>query len=92
MKRSEISYADYLYTLYPEESEKMLPEEFLCRDITFQVTDDCPMACTYCYQGHKGHRMMSKETARAGVDLLFRMWEEDKGTFINRKQKPSYWI
>ena len=87
MKRSEISYADYLCTLYPEESAKMLPEEFLCRDITFQVTDDCPMACTYCYQGHKGHRVMSKETARKGVDLLFKMWEEDKGTFINRKTK-----
>lgn len=30
---------------------------------------------------------MSKETARAGVDLLFHMWEEDNGTFINRKTK-----
>ena len=56
MKRSEISYADYLCALYPEESTKMLPEEFLVRDITFQVTDDCPMACTYCYQGHKGQK------------------------------------
>lgn len=53
------------------------------RDITFQVTDDCPMACTYCYQGHKGHLKMSSKIGKTAIDLLFRLYDEDKGTFIN---------
>lgn len=48
-----------------------------CRNITFQVTDDCCLKCSYCYQGHKGHAMMSKETAKNIVDLLFQLYEED---------------
>ena len=51
--------------------------EAQCRSITFQVTDDCCLKCSYCYQGHKGHAMMTKETAKAIIDLLFQMYEED---------------
>lgn len=55
------------------------------RSITFQVTDDCPCACTYCYQGHKGHRMMSEEVAKKAIDLLFEMYDKDDPTFpINK--------
>ena len=43
------------------------------------------MACTYCYQGNKGHRMMSKEVAKKAVDILFDMYEKDEGTFINKQ-------
>ena len=40
-----------------------------------------------CYQGHKGHRIMSKEVARKGVDLLFDMYEKNDSPFINKKTK-----
>lgn len=40
-----------------------------------------------CYQGHKGHRVMSKEVARKGVDLLFDMYEKNDSPFINKKTK-----
>lgn len=57
-----------------------------CREVTFQITDDCCCACTYCYQGHKGHNYMSKEIAKACVDLLFKMYDEDlPDAFINKK-------
>lgn len=46
------------------------------RNISFQVTDDCCCACTYCYQGHKGKRYMKPETAAACIDLLFQMNKE----------------
>lgn len=49
-----------------------------CRNITFQVTDDCCLKCTYCYQTHKGHKMMTKETAKKIVDLLFKLYDENK--------------
>lgn len=48
-----------------------------CRTITFQVTDDCCLKCSYCYQTHKGHAMMSKETAKKIVDLLFKLYDEN---------------
>ena len=38
--------------------------------ITFQVTEDCNLRCSYCYQGCKTHRKMSLETAKAAVDML----------------------
>ena len=49
-----------------------------CRNVTFQVTEDCCLNCTYCYQGHKSHKMMSKETAKAAVDLLFKLYDENQ--------------
>lgn len=56
-----------------------------CRNITFQITDDCCLNCSYCYQIHKGHKKMTKETAKKAVDLLFKMYEEDKpDAFINK--------
>lgn len=40
-----------------------------------------------CYQQNKGKRFMSKETARKAVDLLFKMYYDDDGEFINKKTK-----
>ena len=59
-----------------------------CPTVTFQVTDDCCLACSYCYQIDKGHSMMSHETMKQCMDLLFRMYEENKkDTFINHNTK-----
>lgn len=59
-----------------------------CRNITFQVTDDCCLKCSYCYQTHKGHAMMTKETAKKIVDLLFKLYDEDNpNTVINHHTK-----
>lgn len=85
-KWKDENYTDYIARLYREIDKEALPY-FVTRNITFQITDDCPMACTYCYQGHKGHRMMSKEVAKKGVDLLFDMYEKNEGTFINKNTK-----
>lgn len=81
-----VQYQDYIAQMYNPDVD-LKEHEVLTRNVTFQVTDDCTAKCTYCYQGHKGHRMMTKDTAKRGVDTLFRMWDEDKGTFINKKTK-----
>ena len=86
-KRVDIGYHDYVYKLFFEPGLDLAPNESLTRNITFQVTDDCCMNCSYCYQGHKGHRIMSKEVARKGVDLLFDMYEKNDSPFINKKTK-----
>lgn len=59
-----------------------------CPEITFQVTDDCCLKCSYCYQGNKSHNMMSKETAKNIIDLLFKMYDENnEESIINHHTK-----
>lgn len=55
----------------------------ISRNITFQVTERCNLACTYCYQIHKTPKVMSWEVAKACVDSLFTMYHENTSTFIN---------
>lgn len=40
------------------------------KNITFVVTENCNLNCTYCYEKHKTKRKMSKETARQAVDFI----------------------
>ena len=55
-----------------------------CRNITFQVTDDCCLKCSYCYQTHKGHKMMTKKIAKEIIDLLFKLYDDnDEDAVIN---------
>lgn len=77
-------YSDSLARLYPEFTEGKTNVDgggknslrFLTRSVTFQVTDNCNLACSYCYQINKGKRKMSFEVAKKYVDLLL---SGDKG-------------
>ena len=40
------------------------------KTVTFQVTEDCNLCCTYCYQINKAKNTMSLETAKKFIDLL----------------------
>ena len=57
-------FGDSLIRYYPDEQHK------LARTITFQVTDDCNLCCSYCYQINKGHHKMPFEVAKKLVDKL----------------------
>lgn len=95
MEKKEIKYSqtikrdksasDYLRDLYPEEGRA----ENFSREITFQVGEGCTLNCSYCYQKDKSaNRVMSFETGKKIVDLLYRMWDENKpGAFINKDTK-----
>lgn len=65
-------YQDMIARLYPELASNAENEEekILSRTFTFQVTDACNLACTYCYQINKGTRRMKIETAKKAIDLL----------------------
>lgn len=39
-------------------------------EVTFQVTERCNLACTYCYQIAKTPAVMSLDVAKAGVDMV----------------------
>lgn len=40
------------------------------KTVTFQVTEDCNLACTYCYQINKAKNTMPFEIAKKFIDLL----------------------
>lgn len=58
------SYNDYLNNLYST-TEKAV------KNISLIVTEDCPLACTYCYEKHKSNKKMSFDVAKKAIDLLF---------------------
>lgn len=58
-------YPDHLRKLFPEENELDM-----AKTVTFQVTDACSLACTYCYQINKGKHRMKFETATKFIDML----------------------
>ena len=75
MIKKFITFQDFIAQAYPSadralSGEKLGGSSVITRTITFQVTDACNLACTYCYQKNKGTRRMSFETAKKFVDLL----------------------
>lgn len=60
------SYDDQLRRFYPEVF-KELPD---IKDITFQVTENCCLKCTYCYQVHNTDNDMTFEEIQPFIDDL----------------------
>lgn len=87
MKKFE-QYCDKLSRLYPELHRIDYDGRVLTQNVTFQVTDDCNLCCSYCYQVKKGKRRMSFETAKKFIDLLI---SGEKGfyEYINPIKSPG---
>lgn len=88
MKRHE-QYSDQIARLYPPEKPKTEDgQRILTQNVTFQVTDDCNLACTYCYQTCRNKHRMSFETAKKFADLII---SGDKGfsKYINPEKSPG---
>lgn len=62
-------YSNLIERLFPEESPQGGNKRIVT--FTFQVTTECSLCCTYCYQINKGHEMMSWEVAKATIDYIF---------------------
>ena len=63
-------YQDLIGRLYPEDREiKQIDGSTLATsNVTFQVTDDCNLRCSYCYQINKGKHRMPFEVAKKFID------------------------
>ena len=70
---------------FPDTIERLFGGRVL--NFTFQVTDDCNLACRYCYQTHKGHRMMRFDTAKQAIDLMFRESHDPESIFSHEKNR-----
>ena len=61
------------------------------KTITFQVTEDCNLACTYCYQINKSKDKMKFEDAKKFIDLLIKeSYNEDSHMYY--KNTPGICI
>lgn len=72
MKEFE-QWQDMIARLYPETvkyDDGANGLRSLSRTVTFQVTDECNLCCTYCYQINKGKRKMKFEYAKKLIDML----------------------
>nr|DAL46631.1 MAG TPA_asm: radical SAM peptide maturase, CXXX-repeat target family [Caudoviricetes sp.] len=90
MRRKPENFNDRIARLYPELHKKSdsRGNKVLTKSVTFQVTDACNLACSYCYQHNKGHKVMSWETAKKFVDLIL---SGDKGfkDYISPEDSPG---
>lgn len=46
-------------------------QQELIKTVTFIVTENCNLRCSYCYECNKTNRVMTKEIAKKGIDMLF---------------------
>lgn len=84
-------YQDMIARLFPELVQDRTDEygrKKMSKVVTFQVTDACNLACTYCYQINKGERRMSFETAKKLVDML--LTDDPKlNNYVSIKNSPA---
>lgn len=80
-KNRAVPYQDFIHRAYPELEEKGM----IVKNITFVVTEECNLRCSYCYEGHKNNKnKMIYETGKKIVDYLFQLNAKEKG-YINSK-------
>lgn len=71
-------YIEPIFEPYTERLIRLYPEKFATTEsiltLTFQVTEDCCMACSYCYQNHKTNNKMSYEIAQ---QIIYNLLTDD---------------
>ena len=75
IKNNRNTFQDQYPKMYPEEAEEVLhlsPEDsIITKNITFVVTENCNLRCTYCSEcGKNQTKRMTKEVARKAVDTI----------------------
>ena len=82
------AFVRYERTKEMVESNKWVEEADLAtRVVTFQVTENCSLNCSYCYQGNKSKKRLSLDTAKKFIDLLFEESYNPKSDFYIGKVK-----
>jgi len=88
---------DLRYEPYPERLARMFPSENHDAmkvggnhvfDITIQVTEECNLQCTYCYQHDKTVSKLDIETGKRFIDLILAS-DERSSKYIKSKECPG---
>lgn len=83
----EESYDSFLGRLYPQNPEEESQFTHNTFNVSFQVTDDCNLRCSYCYQINKGHHVMPIEVAQKFIDLLLDNDESTRSYIDSNKRR-----
>ena len=83
MRKAPVDYSEEIRRRYRFDNRELSS----CRNVTFVVTENCNAACTYCYERCKSQKMMTFDTAKKIVDLVFKLSESNDSTFINADTK-----
>ena len=86
MLKPDFSYFDLLRNIYPN----IIQERKKIRDLTFQVTEDCNLKCSYCYQINKSHHKMDFEIAKKFIDYIFE--NKDDPNFFYAESKTQGFV
>lgn len=84
-------FGDWIVHMYPElhrEEVELSQKNVLTKTFTFQVTDKCNLACTYCYQINKSTRRLKIEDAKLAVDKLL-SGADGFGEYMNVNDSPA---
>ena len=89
----DLEQVEYQGMEYHDQIMRMFPEEFRTpgasvRSVTFQVTEDCNLRCTYCYQIDKHKTFMPIELGKRAMDLLLESTPENN-SYINAEISPA---
>ena len=60
----------------------------MAHTVTFQVTEQCNLRCTYCYQIDKHNTYMPIEVGKQGIDMLLASTPENN-TYLNPEKSPG---
>lgn len=61
------------------------PNGVAVKDITIQVTEDCNLQCTYCYQHNKTPQKLNVETGKKFIDLILASDNKSEKYFQSKK-------
>lgn len=89
-KEKFMSYTDLIASIYPQsvDANAKGKDRVLTRTVTFQVTDKCNLACTYCYQINKSTRRMNLDDAKEFIDKLL-AGDDGFGGYVNPSKSPA---
>ena len=75
MLQPGFQYSDFISYIFPEYDGSKI------KSLTFQITDNCNLCCSYCYQIQKGHHKMPFEIAKKFIDYVFTERTNPKSEF-----------
>lgn len=84
-------FQDYLQELFPIDFNLLKENNFLgingisIKDITIQVTEDCNLKCTYCYQHNKTPNKLKVEDGKKFIDIILASDERSKKYIQSKK-------
>ena len=86
MLKNQYDYIDFYYMIYGLDAVSAYQTHYI-KNITFQVTEDCNLGCSYCYQICKSKNKMTFDTAKKIIDYLFAERENPQSEFCEEKTK-----